>query len=125
MRSNPRLTVAFVVIATWPACWALSACTVTSPPADVDGEASTDGNADHIDGNAGPEDGGCPFGMTLAFTTGDCDASPVCIGPQDACATIMCGCDGKKFWGGCGGGNATKPWQPIASCADAAQPDAL
>lgn len=70
--------------------------------------------------DAPSSDGGpCGVGKHEAFTTAGCSATPSCLpdGPEDACASVFCDCEGKTFSGACG--YATKPFASAGACPDA------
>lgn len=83
-------------------------CRDTGPLADTASDASTDS-----------EVGPCGPGKHVAYATPGCGAEPTCLpdGPEDACASTFCGCDGTTFAGNCG--YAPKPFASTGVCPDA------
>ncbi len=61
----------------------------------------------------------CGVGSHQAYPTAGCAAAPTCLpdGPEDACASTFCGCDGKTFFGACG--YSRRPFASLGPCADA------
>lgn len=69
--------------------------------------------------DAGAEAGICGAGKHPAYVAPGCSATPTCLpdGPEDACASTFCGCDGKTFFGACG--DSPKPFASAGACPDA------
>jgi len=83
---------------------------------EVDAADATD-TSDTAD--SGAEAGICGAGKHPAYVTPGCSATPTCLpdGPEDACASTFCGCDGTTFFGACG--YSPRPFVSVGACPDA------
>lgn len=87
------------------------------------GDAGEDVGEDTADATVPPADtpgdvGLCGAGKHVAYTVAGCTAVPTCLpdGPEDACASSFCGCDGKTFSGACG--YSPKPFASSGACGE-------
>jgi len=82
-------------------------------------DAGADASSDAAASDADAEVGVCGAGKHEAYATPGCSAAPTCLpdGPEDACASTFCGCDGKTFLGACG--HSPRPFASVGACTDA------
>jgi hypothetical protein len=73
-----------------------------------------DGGPDHADGDGGRV---CGASETLGYNRPGCGSEappPICIGPGDACLSLVCDCEGRTRGDGCGW--ATFPFASFGAC---------